>query len=257
MKLIFIFYLPQWEALALLLIGISVNQLRSLPEGASNLGVSVTMGAYVYTLIFVSESCFMARMLAPTYIQASSSPWFLNIFKQLESLLQVTVPSLASVYNEYALKSQYDTSIYLQVILPLCCVKLNLEDKLRCLNRYVFCFTCFLFRKVRIAVHHICSRESTLSWIISVCLELGIIDVGYWVTIPLSHSFSFCDVEVISIEVYINISPLNVHYFCLITETRLLNGGFSIEFQNLFLYGYGAIFNFMGILGTVVMKGKI
>lgn len=31
--------------------------------------------------------------------------------------MQVTVPSLASVYNEYALKSQYDTSIYLQVIL--------------------------------------------------------------------------------------------------------------------------------------------
>lgn len=30
-------------------------------------------------------------------------------------ILQVTVPSLASVYNEYALKSQYDTSIYLQV----------------------------------------------------------------------------------------------------------------------------------------------
>lgn len=30
--------------------------------------------------------------------------------------LQVTVPSLASVFNEYALKSQYDTSIYLQVI---------------------------------------------------------------------------------------------------------------------------------------------
>lgn len=72
------FSIIQWEALALLLIGISVNQLRSLPEGASNLGVSVTMGAYVYTLIFV------------------------------------TVPSLASVYNEYALKSQYDTSIYLQ-----------------------------------------------------------------------------------------------------------------------------------------------
>lgn len=29
--------------------------------------------------------------------------------------LQVTVPSLASVYNEYALKSQFETSIYLQV----------------------------------------------------------------------------------------------------------------------------------------------
>ncbi|KAL0556576.1 hypothetical protein IC582_005090 [Cucumis melo] len=72
------FSIIQWEALALLLIGISVNQLRSLPEGAPNLGLTVTMGAYVYTLIFV------------------------------------TVPSLASVYNEYALKSQYDTSIYLQ-----------------------------------------------------------------------------------------------------------------------------------------------
>ncbi|KAH1231390.1 CMP-sialic acid transporter 3 [Glycine max] len=72
------FSIIQWEALALLLIGISVNQLRSLPEGTTALGLPVTMGAYAYTLIFV------------------------------------TVPSLASVYNEYALKSQYDTSIYLQ-----------------------------------------------------------------------------------------------------------------------------------------------
>ncbi|XP_022150411.1 CMP-sialic acid transporter 2 [Momordica charantia] len=72
------FSIIQWEALALLLIGISVNQLRYLPEGTTPLGPSVTMGAYIYTLIFV------------------------------------TVPSLASVYNEYALKSQYDTSIYLQ-----------------------------------------------------------------------------------------------------------------------------------------------
>ncbi|XVE62117.1 hypothetical protein DITRI_Ditri06bG0093200 [Diplodiscus trichospermus] len=72
------FSVIQWEALALLLIGISVNQLRSLPEGTTALGLHVTMGAYIYTLIFV------------------------------------TVPSLASVYNEYALKSQYETSIYLQ-----------------------------------------------------------------------------------------------------------------------------------------------
>ncbi|XP_058102351.1 CMP-sialic acid transporter 5-like [Magnolia sinica] len=72
------FSIIQWEALALLLIGISVNQLRSLPEGTTALGVPVAMGAYVYTLIFV------------------------------------TVPSMASVYNEYALKSQFDTSIYLQ-----------------------------------------------------------------------------------------------------------------------------------------------
>jgi hypothetical protein len=29
--------------------------------------------------------------------------------------MQVSVPSFASVYNEYALKSQFETSIYLQV----------------------------------------------------------------------------------------------------------------------------------------------
>ncbi|GAB2265683.1 CMP-sialic acid transporter 3 [Dionaea muscipula] len=72
------FSIIQWEALALLLIGISVNQMRSLPEGAPAMGLPVATGAYMYTLVFV------------------------------------TVPSLASVFNEYALKSQYDTSIYLQ-----------------------------------------------------------------------------------------------------------------------------------------------
>nr|KAJ0195991.1 hypothetical protein LSAT_V11C700369940 [Lactuca sativa] len=68
------------EALALLLIGISINQMQALPEGSSRMGVPLEMGAYIYIFIFV------------------------------------TVPSLASVFNEYALKSQYDTSIYLQVI---------------------------------------------------------------------------------------------------------------------------------------------
>lgn len=72
------FSIIQWEALALLLIGISVNQLRSLPEGTTALGLPIAAGAYLYTSIFV------------------------------------TVPSMASVFNEYALKSQYDTSIYLQ-----------------------------------------------------------------------------------------------------------------------------------------------
>uniref|UniRef100_A0A803KU96 Uncharacterized protein n=1 Tax=Chenopodium quinoa TaxID=63459 RepID=A0A803KU96_CHEQI len=59
---------------------ISVNQMRSGPSGPedSALGLPVATGAYIYTLIFV------------------------------------TVPSLASVFNEYALKSQYETSIYLQ-----------------------------------------------------------------------------------------------------------------------------------------------
>ncbi|CAI9268633.1 unnamed protein product [Lactuca saligna] len=72
------FSIIQWEALALLLIGISINQMQALPEGSSRMGVPLEMGAYIYTFIFV------------------------------------TVPSLASVFNEYALKSQYDTSIYLQ-----------------------------------------------------------------------------------------------------------------------------------------------
>ncbi|KAL0918965.1 hypothetical protein M5K25_011018 [Dendrobium thyrsiflorum] len=72
------FSVIQWEALALLLIGICVNQLRSFQGGTTVLGLPIATGAYMYTLIFV------------------------------------TVPSLASVYNEYALKSQFDTSIYLQ-----------------------------------------------------------------------------------------------------------------------------------------------
>ncbi|KAJ3678143.1 hypothetical protein LUZ60_001946 [Juncus effusus] len=72
------FSILQWEALTLLLIGITVNQLKSLPEGSTALGLPVATGAYIYTSIFV------------------------------------TVPSLASVFNEYALKSQFDTSIYLQ-----------------------------------------------------------------------------------------------------------------------------------------------
>ncbi|XP_074292162.1 CMP-sialic acid transporter 3-like [Silene latifolia] len=72
------FSIIQWEALALLLIGISVNQMQSMPEGTIAMGLPVATTAYIYTLIFV------------------------------------TVPSMASVFNEYALKSQYDTSIYLQ-----------------------------------------------------------------------------------------------------------------------------------------------
>ncbi|XP_022742143.1 CMP-sialic acid transporter 4-like isoform X3 [Durio zibethinus] len=72
------FSIIQWEALALLLIGISINQLQSLPEGTTSFGLPIATDAYLYTLIFV------------------------------------TVPSLASVFNEYALKSQFETSIYHQ-----------------------------------------------------------------------------------------------------------------------------------------------
>ncbi|KAL0724659.1 hypothetical protein Bca4012_039258 [Brassica carinata] len=38
------FSIIQWEALALLLIGISVNQLRSLPEGATPIGIPLATG---------------------------------------------------------------------------------------------------------------------------------------------------------------------------------------------------------------------
>ncbi|KAL6984611.1 CMP-sialic acid transporter 5, partial [Sarracenia purpurea var. burkii] len=81
------FSIIQWEALALLLIGISINQLRSLPEGTTAFGLPVSTAAYIYTLIFA-----------------------LGLLQDLN----VQVPSLASVYNEYALKSNYETSIYLQ-----------------------------------------------------------------------------------------------------------------------------------------------
>ncbi|RRT68768.1 hypothetical protein B296_00038031, partial [Ensete ventricosum] len=41
------------------------------------------------------------------------------IMQRRFSIIQVTVPSMASVYNEYALKSQFETSIYLQLPLPM------------------------------------------------------------------------------------------------------------------------------------------
>ena len=53
------FVLLQWEALALLLIGISVSQLRSLPEGTTALGLPVATDAYMYTLVFVSNLWYL------------------------------------------------------------------------------------------------------------------------------------------------------------------------------------------------------
>ncbi|KAH8955589.1 hypothetical protein BDL97_08G147600 [Sphagnum fallax] len=46
------FSVMQWEALTLLLIGISVNQLHTTPEGTTVFGVPLQMVAYIYTLIF-------------------------------------------------------------------------------------------------------------------------------------------------------------------------------------------------------------
>ncbi|KAG6760036.1 hypothetical protein POTOM_036535 [Populus tomentosa] len=144
------FSIIQWEALALLLIGISLNQLQSLPAGSTAMGFSVATGAYLYTLIFV------------------------------------TVPSFASVYNEYALKSQFETSIYLQV------VSSAIEYDAYCFFQYTM--------------------------------------VSSWIA-PFSGK------------------PEN-YFIHFLTRKFVLHG-----FQNLFLYGYGAIFNFLAILVTALFKG--
>ncbi|KAG6758157.1 hypothetical protein POTOM_038493 [Populus tomentosa] len=146
------FSIIQWEALALLLIGISLNQLQSLPAGSTAMGFSVATGAYLYTLIFV------------------------------------TVPSFASVYNEYALKSQFETSIYLQV------VSSAIEYDAYCFFQYTM--------------------------------------VSSWIA-PFSGK------------------PEN-YFIHFLTRKFVLHG-----FQNLFLYGYGAIFNFLAILVTALFKGPI
>jgi len=62
------FSIIQWEALALLLIGISVNQLRSIPEGTNAFGLPVTAIAYAYTLIFVSLYRLVSSFYLSPYI---------------------------------------------------------------------------------------------------------------------------------------------------------------------------------------------
>jgi hypothetical protein len=52
------YLIEQWEALVLLLIGISVNQLRATPTGTT-FGFPEATGAYVYTLFFVRETMLM------------------------------------------------------------------------------------------------------------------------------------------------------------------------------------------------------
>ncbi|EFH58150.1 hypothetical protein ARALYDRAFT_322000 [Arabidopsis lyrata subsp. lyrata] len=140
--------------------GISINQLRSLPEGATTMAVPIATGAYICTFIF-------------------------RLTQHI--IMQVTVPSLASVYNEYALKSQFDTSIYLQLAV----------------------FDTELFARV-----------------VELALFVGL-------------------VSSVSNVVVLDHDPL------LRSDCKTL---ISLV-QNLFLYGYGAIFNFLGILGTVIYKG--
>ncbi|GAX83866.1 hypothetical protein CEUSTIGMA_g11291.t1 [Chlamydomonas eustigma] len=72
------FNIIQWEAVFLLVAGITINQLKNCPTGGS--------------------------------VEAEV-PWLLAF---LCTLGTVTVPSMASVYNEYALKKHMDTSVHLQ-----------------------------------------------------------------------------------------------------------------------------------------------
>ena len=80
-----VFSVLQWEALFLLILGITVNQLACKPlHGTKHGGLADppgdprSLGCYFYTLC------------------------------------SVVVPSLASVYNEYALKKNFETSVHLQ-----------------------------------------------------------------------------------------------------------------------------------------------
>ncbi|CAI5984654.1 unnamed protein product [Closterium sp. NIES-64] len=72
------------EALVLLLIGISINQIPCGGNAAAAAMLDVSPLAWVYTFFFL------------------------------------TIPSTASVYNEYALKSQFDTSVHLQNFFMYC-----------------------------------------------------------------------------------------------------------------------------------------
>jgi hypothetical protein len=72
------FTVTQWEALVLLILGITVNQLACS---------SATTG---------------------------SAPEALSILAWVYTMMSVTIPSAASVYNEHALKSNFETSVHLQ-----------------------------------------------------------------------------------------------------------------------------------------------
>jgi len=72
------FTVTQWEALFLLILGITVNQLACSPATEPTAGGGISYTGYLYTF------------------------------------MSVTIPSAASVYNEQALKSNYETSVHLQ-----------------------------------------------------------------------------------------------------------------------------------------------
>lgn len=64
----------------MLLIGITINQLKSSPEGSSALGLPVTTGAYVYTLIFVSDMGSLLLITLANYFEVMNALNFHNIY---------------------------------------------------------------------------------------------------------------------------------------------------------------------------------
>ncbi|TQE11706.1 hypothetical protein C1H46_002742 [Malus baccata] len=198
------FSIIQWEALALLLIGISVNQLRSLPEGTIALGLPVSTGAYIYTLIFV------------------------------------TVPSLASVYNEYALKSQYDTSIYLQ----------DVEEWFSKGSTWLFASVLVISVTTYPIWPNLASTWILITRVVilflvelSVCLvhEVEMLPEFLWIFGCIRKIRQFAAIFLYSTDVEA--------YYIPTTYPR------DVGNKNLFLYGYGAIFNFLGILVMAIIKG--
>ncbi len=130
-------------------------------------------------------------------------PWDVEGWYNLSNVpfvWQVTVPSLASVFNEYALKSQFDTSVHLQV---------------------------FFF------------------YILSVHF--------FWVTLVACWNIlRFFFVFMLLTLYNLAYKVVKLHVLYLFWSLRSFSW---IALQNLFLYGYGALFNLLAILCTAIYQG--
>ncbi|KAE8680974.1 CMP-sialic acid transporter 2 [Hibiscus syriacus] len=83
------FSIIQWEAFALLLIGIIINQLRSFPEGTTSLGVPIATGAYLYTLIFATNYLYDMELIMYWFgniVDLHISVAFIQMLKALKKL---------------------------------------------------------------------------------------------------------------------------------------------------------------------------
>ncbi len=111
------------------------------------------------------------------------------------------MPSLASVFNEYALKSQFDTSVHLQV---------------------------FFF------------------YILSCPQPFGVTLVACWNILCFFFVFMLLTLYNLAYKV------VRFHVLYLFWSLRSFSW---IALQNLFLYGYGALFNLLAILCTAIYQG--